>query len=281
MYKNKRVSFKTLRKVCSARQSAYEYTKIFILFAGLVVFLAGCQKSKPGTAKSETAVPTEKNIVVLLDKTASVKDQKGVFSSAVKKIIGSLEPGDRFRLAEITGSSAADFDFVLKTRIPKNPPYNVLETNEAEYKDTVNKLDKKRKLIRQKLLEQTKSELAKRPSAMQTDLFGAIYTASLYLSDKKGKKILVVLSDMIEENDHWRFNKVKWTQTLEQKILSREEKLGLVPNMHGIEVYVIGARGNSLEVMQNIRHFWEAYFKKAGATFTEDHYAHTLLDWSE
>jgi len=136
-------------------------------------------------------------------------------------------------------------------------------------------------LIRQKLLEQTKSELAKRPSAMQTDLFGAIYTASLYLSDKKGKKILVVLSDMIEENDHWRFNKVKWTPTLEQKILSREEKLGLVPNMHGIEVYVVGARGNSLEVMQNIRHFWEAYFKKAGATFTEDHYAHTLLDWSE
>ena len=281
MYKNKRVSFKTLRKVCSARQSAYEYAKIFILFAGLVVFLAGCQKSKPGTAKSETAVPTEKNIVVLLDKTASVKDQKGVFSSAVKKIIGSLGPGDRFRLAEITGSSAADFDFVLKSRIPKNPSYNVLETNEAEYRDTVNKLDKKRKLIRQKLLEQTKSELAKKPSAMQTDLFGAIYTASLYLSDKKGKKILVVLSDMIEENDHWRFNKVKWTPTLEQKILSREEKLGLVPNMHGIEVYVVGARGNSLEVMQNIRHFWEAYFKKAGATFTEDHYAHTLLDWSE
>ena len=281
MYENKRTSFKTLRKVYSARQAAYEYAKIFILFAGLVVFLAGCQKSKPGTAKSETAVPTEKNIVVLLDKTASVKDQKGVFSSAVKKIIGSLGPGDRFRLAEITGSSAADFDFVLKTRIPKNPPYNVLETNEAEYRDTVNKLDKKRKLIRQKLLEQTKSELAKRPSAMQTDLFGAIYTASLYLSDKKGKKILVVLSDMIEENDHWRFNKVKWTQTLEQKILSREEKLGLVPNMHGIEVYVVGARGNSLEVMQNIRHFWEAYFKKAGATFTEDHYAHTLLDWSE
>jgi len=281
MYENKRVPFKTLRKVYSACQSAYEYAKIFILFAGLVVFLAGCQKSKPGTAKSETAVPTEKNIVVLLDKTASVKDQKGVFSSAVKKIIGSLEPGDRFRLAEITGSSAADFDFVLKTRIPKNPPYNVLETNEAEYKDTVNKLDQKRKLIRQKLLEQTKSELAKRPSAMQTDLFGAIYTASLYLSDKKGKKILVVLSDMIEENDHWRFNKVKWTPTLEQKILSREEKLGLVPNMHGIEVYVVGARGNSLEVMQNIRHFWEAYFKKAGATFTEDHYAHTLLDWSE
>lgn len=281
MYENKRVPFKTLRKVYSACQSAYEYAKIFILFAGLIVFLAGCQKSKPGTAKSETAVPTEKNIVVLLDKTASVKDQKGVFSSAVKKIIGSLEPGDRFRLAEITGSSAADFDFVLKTRIPKNPPYNVLETNEAEYKDTVNKLDQKRKLIRQKLLKQTKSELAKRPSAMQTDLFGAIYTASLYLSDKKGKKILVVLSDMIEENDHWRFNKVKWTPTLEQKILSREEKLGLVPNMHGIEVYVVGARGNSLEVMQNIRHFWEAYFKKAGATFTEDHYAHTLLDWSE
>lgn len=281
MYENKRVPFKTLRKVYSACQSAYEYAKIFILFAGLVVFLAGCQKSKPGTAKSETAVPTEKNIVVLLDKTASVKDQKGVFSSAVKKIIGSLEPGDRFRLAEITGSSAADFDFVLKTRIPKNPPYNVLETNEAEYKDTVNKLDQKRKLIRQKLLKQTKSELAKRPSAMQTDLFGAIYTASLYLSDKKGKKILVVLSDMIEENAHWRFNKVKWTPTLEQKILSREEKSGLVPNMHGIEVYVVGARGNSLEVMQNIRHFWEAYFKKAGATFTEDHYAHTLLDWSE
>lgn len=281
MYEKKRIPFGTLRKVSAVRLSVYEYAKIFILFTGLALFLAGCQKSKPGTAKSETAVATEKNIVVLLDKTASVKDQKGVFNSAVKKIIGSLGPGDRFRLAEITGASAADFDFVLKTHIPKNPSYNVLETNEAEYRDTVHKLDQKRKVLRQKLLDQTKAELAKRPSAMQTDLFGAIYTASLYLSDKNGKKILVVLSDMIEENDHWRFNKVKWTQTLEQKILSREEKLGLVPNMHGIEVYVIGARGNSLEVMQNIRHFWEAYFKKAGATFTEDHYAHTLLDWSE
>ena len=256
------------------------YLKAFLVWTAIGLFLAGCHKTEATAAKS-VAVSKRQNIVVLLDKTASVKDQLGVFRSAVNKIVSSLKPGDSFKLAEITGSSAADFDFVLRTRIPEDPTYSVLETNESEYKDAVAQLNSKREALKKTILEQVNAELTKKPSAMQTDLFGAIYTASLFLSQQKGQKTLVILSDMIEENNHWRFNRVHWTQALKNRILAREDKLHLIPDMHGINVYVVGARGQTLEVMQNIRDFWVSYFNKAGATLSPDHYAHTLLNWSE
>ena len=246
--------------------------------AGLIVATA-CSKSGPGQTGAN-GEPENKTVVVLLDKTASVKDQNGVFKEALKKIVGSLHGGDSFRLAEITGSSEDDFSFVVRSVLPAPTPYNPLTTNKSEY-DVANKKAKSdRAAMRKTLLGNLDKELAKRPKAMTTDLFGAINTVGLYLqAHKDRKRILVILSDMIEEDSHWRFQKVKWTPALREKILAHEKGLGLLPDLSGVDVYVVGARGPRISVTQNIRFFWEEYFKDSHAVLPPDHYAHALLSW--
>ena len=264
-----------------------------ILWPTLLVslFLAACSHDNKGAkataatngGSSQNAVAPEvhhhKTVLVLLDKTASVKDQNTVFSEAIRRIVNSLKAGDKFRLALITGESDADFDFVSSLDLPKPPPYNPLETNEAVYKDTLAQQKDERKKKVADLFQKVDEALKTKPTAQSTDLFGAIYASSLYFDRVKDQKILVILSDMIEEDANWSFNHVRWNDHLRSVILTHEKKLGLIPNMNGICVYVVGAKAPSLEMLQNIRFFWTQYFLQAHAGFSPDRYAHTMLYW--
>lgn len=248
----------------------------------LVLTMTGCSKpgGLSGSNKTQADTPTNKTVVVLLDKTASVKDQNGVFKDALKRIVGSLHGGDKLRLAEITGSSEDDFAFVVQGTLPLPPSYNPLTTNKSEYDVQVKKAMDSRSAIRKQLSDKLDTELAKKPKAMSTDLFGAINTVGLYLeAHKKSKRVLVVLSDMVEEDAHWRFQRVKWTPALQTKIMTHEKTLGLVPDLSGVEVFVVGARSPRISTTQNIRFFWTKYFEATGATLPPDHYAHALLAW--
>lgn len=247
--------------------------------AGLM--LTACSHGKASHKKTADAAlkPVPHNIVVLLDKTASVKDQNTVFKTALKTIIDNLKPGDKFRLAEITGESSSDFNFDVSLNLPPKPSYNMLTDNEAEYKEGLVKWNEKNKSRLSDTYNKALAILEKKPTAMQTDLFGAIYSSNLYLSESKNRNILVILSDMIEEDSHWRFQKVHWTEKLADKIIAHEKSLGLLSPMKNVCVYVIGARGPSLEITQRIRQFWTKYFHETQADFSEARYAHNLMGW--
>ena len=245
----------------------------------VALLVSACSGHSTAPKVLAKSAPTGRDIVILLDKTASVRDQGGVFKSAVRTIVKSLKPGDSLKVAEITGASVSDFDFVVHARIPVDPPFNMWSTNSAEYKDKISRLNTRRTMEKKDLLVQINRELSKKPSAMTTDLFGAIHAATLDLSTSKNKKVLVILSDMIEEDSRWRFNRVKWTPALREKILKHEKALGLVPDMRGIQVFVVGVRGPNLATTQNIWFFWRDFFAAAGAILPESQYAHTLLNW--
>ncbi|MHB1286401.1 MAG: hypothetical protein ACYCYP_07555 [Leptospirales bacterium] len=231
------------------------------------------------SVSSSGRMPDHKTIVVLLDKTASVKDQNTVFSEALSRVIDGLKPGDRFRLALITGASDANFDFVANLDMKMAPPFNPLITNEAVYRDTVEKESAKSKQEVLDLKAKVKAILLSKPNAQSTDLFGAIYTTSLFFDKDPNQKILLILSDMIEEDPNWRFNHLHWNAHIRKVILEHQKKLGLIPNMSNTCVYVVGAKAPNLDMLQNIRFFWTEYFEQAHAGFSMDRYAHTLLHW--
>lgn len=250
-----------------------------VILLGSLVLGAGCSHTQK--APAEAKADTTRFVVVLLDKTASVKDQNSVFVTATNRVIKDLKPGDRFALAEITGASASDFEFVVDKTLDKNPVYDPLTTNASEYKDTVADLKTARAKEREDLVGEVQKELKRKPKFLQTDLFGAINTAGAALSSWPGRKTLVILSDMIEEDNHIRFNHVHWTPAVQAKTLARVKKLGLIPTLKNTEIYVVGVRGPSLSVTQEIHAFWSEYFKEAGSPLLPSHYAHTLLDWAD
>ncbi|MHB1605564.1 MAG: hypothetical protein ACYCTV_04125 [Leptospirales bacterium] len=240
-------------------------------------------KNVPGEAgvqgRKGNKTGEHKTILVLLDKTASVKDQNTVFSEALDRILSGLRSGDRFRLALITGASDADFDFVAELNLKNVTPFNPLVTNEAVYRDAVDKENLKRKQSISDLKAKVKAILLSKPTAQSTDLFGAIYTSSLFFDKDPNQKVLVILSDMIEEDPNWRFNHLHWNVHVRKTILNHEKKLGLIPNLGNICVYVVGAKAPNLDMLQNIRFFWSEYFEEAHAGFSLDRYAHTMLHW--
>lgn len=192
-----------------------------------------------------------------------------------------MKPGDSFRLAEITGASEDDFSFILNETLPLDPPYDPLTTNRSEYTDTINELKTVRTKTVETLIAKGNVELDKKPAAMMTDLFGALNMASLFLNSQHGRRhVLVVMSDMVEEDAHWRFNHVTWSDKLTKKILKHEQSLNLIPDLKGTTVVVIGARASDIARTQHIRQFWLTYFAAAHASITPDHYAHALLDWA-
>lgn len=254
-----------------------------LLIISAFMLSAACTHHSAQKASASVApkaeVPKNKTILVLLDKTASVNDQKTVFNKALTKILSDLNPGDQFRLSLITGESDSDFDFVVSLNVPKDPKYNPLTTNEAVYKDTLANDREQRKKIISDIQAKAQTILLKKPTAQTTDLFGAIYSSSLFFDKDPNRKILVILSDMIEEDANWRFNHVRWNKKLRETILNHEKHLGLVPNLNGVCVYVVGAKGNTLDMAQNIRFFWTEYFNDTHADFSPERYAHTMLHW--
>ncbi len=233
-----------------------------------------------GSAGDRKETPA-KSVFILLDKTASISDQKTIFKSAIDTVLDSMKAGDTLRLAEITGDSVSDFDFKVSVDLPTKPKYNMLTTNSAEYEEKLEKFKQNLAAQKEKIRKLAMVELNKKPTAMMTDLFGAIYTANLYLEKTNNRKILLILSDMVEEDNHWRFNKVHWTKKLEAKILAKQRKLSLVPDMRGTCVVVVGAKASSVDREQWIRKFWTDYFHEAKASFDNTMYSHALLHWPE
>lgn len=120
-----------------------------------------------------------------------------------------------------------------------------------------------------------------------TDILGAIQGVAAYFEKTRGEtrlgsfvnalmgtkqlhtqNILIVCSDMINETNGMNFE----THVPQGKELSMTvdslKRLDRLPELEGVLVLVTGRTGRTTRQVDNIRLFWEAYFKKAGATLS-------------
>src|SRR5207245_1079014 len=97
--------------------------------------------------------------------------------------------------------------------------------------------------------------------------------------DETRRKVLILMSDMIEDSPPYNFEKVSWSPATTEKTLSELDAKGLIPKLAGVCIYVSGASAASAELAENIGRFWQAYFRRAGADMEPSRYAHVLLHW--
>jgi lysophospholipase L1-like esterase len=98
--------------------------------------------------------------------------------------------------------------------------------------------------------------------------------------------VLVIFSDRVEESEHYNFTRENLTEARIKKIISQNRSRGLLPDLAGVKVYVVGASAGAYEKMRSgrmaaIRDFWLAYFKACGAELTRERYGGALLGWRE
>ena len=221
-------------------------------------------------AKSENSVQPPRLIVILVDMSASADQaRRTVCKEAFEKIYQNLRQGDRVVVGTITSQSYIEFKPTVDEEIPKKTVWD----NRLQFERALaNAKDKIRREVN-KLLSQKQGTLL-------TEILDSLNIADIIFHDEKERqKILVILSDMIEDSKEGKFDKDKITDEYINHVIRSRQKNKLVPNLAGVKVYVAGASAADSEKFRAIQAFWAHYFSESGADFSPHRYGHSLINF--
>ncbi|MBW2057697.1 MAG: VWA domain-containing protein [Deltaproteobacteria bacterium] len=208
-------------------------------------------------------------IVVLVDMSGSTNSaRRTVYREAFEKIFQDLRQGDRIMVGTITGRSFIDFKPVVDSEIPKKSIW-------------VNRIQFEQKLTntREEIRREVEKLLSRKRGTPRTEILNSLNIADTIFHDEKRKKILVILSDMIQDSKEYNFSTVKVTDDYIYRVIRRRQELNLIPDLSGVKVYVAGASASDSKKFRSVERFWARYFEKAGADFSHHRYGHSLISF--
>lgn len=246
---------------------------IKLLGLGIIAILLLCNQSiwrAEAFGKSEQSPDTPRLIIIFVDMSASAAPARHtVCKEAFEKIYQNLRQGDRVVVGTITGRSYIDFKPTVDEEIPKKTVW-------------VNRLQFERSLLdaRDKIRKRTDNLLARGQGTQLTEILDSLNIAdTIFHNEKERLKILVILSDMIEDSKEYKFDRDKITDEYIEKVISDRQNKQLMPNLTGVKVYVAGASAADSKKFRAIQNFWARYLTASGANFSPHRYGHSLLSF--
>lgn len=216
--------------------------------------------------------PPPKAIVVFVDMSGSTnKARRTVYRNAFDKIYKSLKGGDRIVVGTITSRSYIDFKAAVDAEIPEESIW-------------VNRLRYEQQLAKTKndVKKAVKRLLARKRGTPWTEILNSLNIAdTLFHNEKKRQKILVILSDMIQDSQQFRFEKSKINNKYISDLIRMRKKQNLIPNLSGVKIYVAGASAKSTRKYRSIEKFWTRYFDVSRADFSSHRYGHSLIEFEK
>jgi hypothetical protein len=248
---------------------------LWLMALPALALASGCTRSTQAAGHQGTAV------VVFVDFSDSVggMDRTGFRREIEKQILPWLEPGDSFLVAPIHDKTLTQFRPLVEAELPPRPQFNGWMNNVMKFNREAKANEAKIVQVKESLRTQTAEALGRAAQARYTDIFSSMLLAEKLFSAESRNKVLILMSDMIEDYPPYAFDKIAWTPETTAKILSDLEARRGIADLRGVCVYVSGVSAPSAELATNIGRFWEAYFKKAGADLHPSRYAHVLLHW--
>lgn len=222
--------------------------------------------------------PPPKLVFLLVDLSGSAAREQAreLYLKRAHEIIGGenpkdpgwLNPGDRIVIGAIQDKSAVKGVFPVNEELKT---YNPWEHNKLTF---MAEFLEKKKAIREQV-----DNLLKQPASPATEIMSALVPAQQVFASFPNypRKILVVMSDMVEESAQYNFHKRPPGKKDVDRIIAAEKKQNRLPDLKGVKVYVVGAGGKSSEDMLKIREFWLAYFQACGADLNPANYGADLI----
>ena len=242
----------------------------FILVSCLLMWSSGNRKAdafwKFGQENQSSRV-----MVVFVDMSGSTNSaRRSVYREAFEKIYQNLRQGDRIVVGTITSRSYIDFKPVVDVEIPKKSVWVnriAFEQNLAKSKSQV-----------QKEVDQL---LARKDGTPRTEILNSLNIADTIFHMEKRQKILVILSDMVQDSKEYNFDRVELTDEYIANVIRQRNENNLIPDLAGVKVYVAGASADEAKKFRSIEKFWHSYLGAAGADFSIHRYGHSLLDFEK
>jgi hypothetical protein len=210
-------------------------------------------------------------MAVLVDMSGSTnRARRTLYRNAFEKINQNLLQGDRIIVGTITGRSYIDFKPVVDAEIPKQS----LWVNRISYEQNLAKTKKDIQTEVEKLL-------SRKRGTPHTEIINSLNIADKIFHNEKRQKILIILSDMIQDSKEYNFERVKVTDQYTSQIIRKRQKQNLIPKLNNVKVYVAGASAPNSKKFRSIEKFWKRYFGVSGADFSSHRYGHSLLEFEK
>jgi CHAT domain-containing protein len=241
-----------------------------LIIIGALLLCNPLNWSGEAAGKPENSAQRPRLIIILVDMSASADQARHtVCKEAFEKIYRNLRHGDRVVVGTITSQSYIEFKPAVDEEIPKKTVW----ANRLQY-------EKKLTDTREKIRREVNKLLSQKQGTPLTEILDSLNIADIiFHDDKERQKVLVVLSDMIQDSKEYKFDKEKITDEYINKVIRYRQKNNLMPHLTGVKVYVAGASAADSEKFRAIQAFWAHYFAESGADFSPHRYGHSLISF--
>ena len=228
---------------------------------------------------AEAHAPT--SVVVFIDFSGSIH---GPARAAYRRdletsILPVLAAGDRIMIAPIHDKTLTGFRPLAEAALPSMPQFNGFVDNTLKHAKHTKETEQAIAATRQQLKADVAQTFAKPVASQYTDIFSSLAMAEKYFHGDTRRKVLILMSDMIEDNPPYKFDAMGWRSGDSGKLINELAAKRLIPDLSDVCIYVSGASAPNPALAGHIGRFWQAYFARAGADFDSARYAHVLLHW--
>jgi uncharacterized protein (DUF58 family) len=243
-----------------------------IILVGALFWCSQLSWHPKAFAKPESAPKNPRVIVVLVDMSGSTdRARRTLYRAAFEKIYEDLDEGDRVVVGTITSHSFIDFKPTLDEAIP----VKTIWVNRIQYERDLTK-------TKEKIRKEVDRLLSRKQGTPLTEILNSLNIAdSIFQDEKRRKKILVVLSDMIQDSKEYKFEKDKISEDYINMVIQDRQKDNLIPKLAGVKVYVAGASASDSNKFRAVQTFWARYFSRSGADFSPYRYGHSLINFEK
>ena len=249
----------------------FNYKYLWLFFLGFFLFTT-MAITEVKAASFFSDAKEHRLIIVFVDMSGSTnKARKSVYKSAFDMVYKNLDEGDRIVVGTITSHSYIDFKPTVDEEIPKQSIW----VNRLKYEQNLTRTKQRIKAAVDKLFNF-------KHGTQYTEILNSLNIAdTIFHNEKKRKKIIVLLSDMIQDSKEYKFDKVRITNKYIENIIKNRTKQELIPNLSGVKIYVAGASADNSKRFRAIELLWARYFKASGADFSTHRYGHSLLEFEK
>ncbi|MDY6792356.1 MAG: hypothetical protein SWH54_13935 [Thermodesulfobacteriota bacterium] len=249
----------------------WRYKLFVIIFITSFLYLGSMNRNADAASLFGKDKKPPRVIVVLVDMSGSTnKARRTVYRNAFDKIYKNLRQEDRIVVGTITSHSYIDFKPAVDAEFPKQTIWD----NRLQYEQ---KLAKTKKNVRQSV----ERLLSRKKGTPYTEILNSLNVADTLLHKEKRKKILVILSDMLQDSKQYKFERYKITNKYIANVIRNQKRQNLIPNLADVKVYVAGASASNSKKFRSIQKFWARYFTESKADFSTHRYGHSLLEFEK
>jgi hypothetical protein len=242
----------------------------WLIIIGALLLCNPLNWSGEAFGKPENSSPDPRLIVILVDMSASADQaRRTVCKDAFEKVYRNLRHGDRLVVGTITSQSYIEFKPTVDEEIPKKTVWD----NRLQY-------EKKLTDTKEKIRREVNKLLSQKQGTPLTEILDSLNIAdTIFHDEKERQKILVILSDMIQDSKEYKFDKDKITDEYINNVIRSRQKNKLVPSLANVKVYVAGASAADSDKFRAIQAFWARYFSESRADFSPHRYGHSLINF--